>query len=320
MRDRPERGERRPRRAAVESKDITLFYVIITYNHVMAAATPDNPFVYGEIVTAAAFADREDERERLGRDLASGQKVFLISPRRYGKSSLVRDVMRSLARQKILTIEVTVAVIELVHRLPRVLRAGAGRGRHAGRPAEAVDHRPVQRDQAGDPLRRRPHSPRLRGKSARQIRARLSRGADRARYRARRRGGVRAAGADRRGAQAAPRHRARRVPGDHRLRRRHRRERAARRRAGSTPGRLRVLRLGAIADGADARPAAALLQGRAGDAPREDQSGRVRGLHRRSASRAAASAPRKGSANQSSISPPMFPTTCSGSRTRPGTT
>ena len=71
--------------------------------------TSENPFVYGEIVTAAAFADREDERERLGRDLASGQKVFLISPRRYGKSSLVRDVMRGLARQKILTIEVTVA-------------------------------------------------------------------------------------------------------------------------------------------------------------------------------------------------------------------
>ena len=71
--------------------------------------TSDNPFVYGEVVTAAAFADREDERARLGRDLAAGQKVFLISPRRYGKSSLVRDVMRGLARQKILTIEVTVA-------------------------------------------------------------------------------------------------------------------------------------------------------------------------------------------------------------------
>ena len=79
----------------------------------MAAAFPapdgGNPFVYGEIVTAAAFADREDERARLARDLASGQKVFLISPRRYGKSSLVRDVMRGLARRKILTIEVTVA-------------------------------------------------------------------------------------------------------------------------------------------------------------------------------------------------------------------
>jgi hypothetical protein len=68
-----------------------------------------NPFVYGEIVTAGAFADRESERDRLSRDLAAGQKIFLISPRRYGKSSLIRDVMRGLARQRILTVEVTVA-------------------------------------------------------------------------------------------------------------------------------------------------------------------------------------------------------------------
>ena len=68
-----------------------------------------NPFVYGEIVTAAAFADRTAERERLTQDLADAQKVFLISPRRYGKSSLIRDVMRTLARRKLLTVEVTVA-------------------------------------------------------------------------------------------------------------------------------------------------------------------------------------------------------------------
>ncbi|MGE0863257.1 MAG: ATP-binding protein [Vicinamibacterales bacterium] len=74
----------------------------------MAAAT-GNPFIYGEIVTAGAFADRDGERQRLGQDLAEGQKVFLISPRRYGKSSLVRDVLRGLARQNILTVEVTVA-------------------------------------------------------------------------------------------------------------------------------------------------------------------------------------------------------------------
>jgi hypothetical protein len=69
----------------------------------------ENPFVYGEIVSAGAFADREPERERLARDLAAGQKIFLISPRRYGKSSLIRDVMQGLSRQKILTVEVTVA-------------------------------------------------------------------------------------------------------------------------------------------------------------------------------------------------------------------
>src|SRR5437762_5184974 len=70
---------------------------------------PANPFVYGEVVTAAAFADREQERDRLARDLAVGQKVFLISPRRYGKSSLIRGVMKSLAAEGLLTVEVTVA-------------------------------------------------------------------------------------------------------------------------------------------------------------------------------------------------------------------
>jgi hypothetical protein len=68
-----------------------------------------NPFVYGEVVPPAAFADRELEFDRLTRDLAAGQKVFLISPRRYGKSSLIRQVMRHLARRKVLTIELTVA-------------------------------------------------------------------------------------------------------------------------------------------------------------------------------------------------------------------
>jgi hypothetical protein len=85
---------------------ITSIDVMITYNSVMAAV---NPFVYGEVVTAAAFADREDERARLARDLSEGQKIFLISPRRYGKSSLIRGVMKALAAERILTVDVTVA-------------------------------------------------------------------------------------------------------------------------------------------------------------------------------------------------------------------
>ncbi|MDP1569989.1 MAG: hypothetical protein Q8L86_08295 [Vicinamibacterales bacterium] len=69
----------------------------------------ENPFVYGEIAGAGAFANREAERDRLVRDLEAGQKVFLISPRRYGKSSLIRDVLDRLARQRVITVEVTVA-------------------------------------------------------------------------------------------------------------------------------------------------------------------------------------------------------------------
>ena len=68
-----------------------------------------NPFVYGEVVPAAAFVDREVELDRLAGDLQAGQKVFLISPRRYGKSSLVRQALTAAARAGALTAEVTVS-------------------------------------------------------------------------------------------------------------------------------------------------------------------------------------------------------------------
>lgn len=69
----------------------------------------ENPFVYGEVVPPSAFVDREEELARLTGDLAAGQKVFLISPRRYGKSSLVRQAMRQLSRRGLLTLELTVS-------------------------------------------------------------------------------------------------------------------------------------------------------------------------------------------------------------------
>jgi hypothetical protein len=69
----------------------------------------NNPFVYGEVVPVSAFVDRETELDRLASDLRDGQKVFLISPRRYGKSSLVRQALRSAARGGALTVEVTVS-------------------------------------------------------------------------------------------------------------------------------------------------------------------------------------------------------------------
>ncbi len=68
-----------------------------------------NPFVYGEVVPDAAFVDREVEIDRLTRDLLAGQKVFLISPRRYGKSSLVRQALAAAERRGVLAVEVTVS-------------------------------------------------------------------------------------------------------------------------------------------------------------------------------------------------------------------
>src|SRR2546428_3491477 len=69
----------------------------------------DNPFVYGEVVPATAFVNRVDELNRLVADLAGGQKVFLISPRRYGKSSLIRHALTAVARGGALTVDVTVS-------------------------------------------------------------------------------------------------------------------------------------------------------------------------------------------------------------------
>lgn len=69
----------------------------------------DNPFVYGEVVPATAFVDRQEELDRLAADLASGQKIFLISPRRYGKTSLVRQALRALVRRGVIALEVTVS-------------------------------------------------------------------------------------------------------------------------------------------------------------------------------------------------------------------
>jgi hypothetical protein len=68
-----------------------------------------NPFVYGEVVPATSFVNRETELDRLTRDLLAGQKIFLISPRRYGKSSLVRQALRAAERGGALTVDVTVS-------------------------------------------------------------------------------------------------------------------------------------------------------------------------------------------------------------------
>ena len=55
------------------------------------------PFVYGEIAEEENFIDRKDDRKRLKAFLQNGVNVMLISPRRWGKSSLVRQAMKELA-------------------------------------------------------------------------------------------------------------------------------------------------------------------------------------------------------------------------------
>jgi len=69
----------------------------------------ENPFIYGEIIDDANFVDRTTELKQLVRDLADGQKVFLLSPRRFGKSSLVAMALLKLKKQHIRTVNLTVS-------------------------------------------------------------------------------------------------------------------------------------------------------------------------------------------------------------------
>ncbi|HEY6290713.1 MAG TPA: hypothetical protein VI455_04015 [Terriglobia bacterium] len=75
----------------------------------MALKREENPFVFGEVVSETAFVNRTEEVEQLVRDLADGQKVFLLSPRRFGKSSLVSIVFQRLKKQNVRTVMVPVS-------------------------------------------------------------------------------------------------------------------------------------------------------------------------------------------------------------------
>ena len=55
-----------------------------------------NPFYYGEVVTGENFTNRVDEIERLRTELCGGHNVFLISPRRYGKTSLIINTLEQI--------------------------------------------------------------------------------------------------------------------------------------------------------------------------------------------------------------------------------
>jgi predicted AAA+ superfamily ATPase len=55
-----------------------------------------NPFVYGEIVTGENFTNRQEEKDQLYKNFLSTTNTILISPRRWGKSSLVKEVATSV--------------------------------------------------------------------------------------------------------------------------------------------------------------------------------------------------------------------------------
>lgn len=65
-----------------------------------------NPFVYGEEVTGDAFWNRTKEIKELSRDIQNGQNVIIFSARRYGKTSLIKNVLDKVRKEGVLTVYV----------------------------------------------------------------------------------------------------------------------------------------------------------------------------------------------------------------------
>ena len=62
-----------------------------------------NPFVYGETVSGENFCNRTREIKELVSDIINCQHVIIFSPRRYGKTSLIKQVLRKVKAKGILT-------------------------------------------------------------------------------------------------------------------------------------------------------------------------------------------------------------------------
>ncbi|MDX2429417.1 MAG: ATPase, partial [Bacteroides sp.] len=54
--------------------------------------TMNSPFKYGKIVTGKSFINRVQDIKRIQNNIAAGINTILISPRRWGKSSLIKQL------------------------------------------------------------------------------------------------------------------------------------------------------------------------------------------------------------------------------------
>ncbi|MBW2109760.1 MAG: ATP-binding protein, partial [Deltaproteobacteria bacterium] len=64
----------------------------------------ENPFTLKEVPAGPAFCNRQRELSELIAFAKTGENVLLYSPRRYGKTSLIRNVQRQLESGGVLTV------------------------------------------------------------------------------------------------------------------------------------------------------------------------------------------------------------------------
>lgn len=60
----------------------------------------ETPFIYGKLVGGNHFTNRDKERSQLAENFKLGTNTVLISPRRWGKSSLVLEASEELREKE----------------------------------------------------------------------------------------------------------------------------------------------------------------------------------------------------------------------------
>ena len=88
----------------------------------------ENPFRYGPAALGPNFTDRASELETLVRDLRSRQNVVIISPRRFGKTSLALTARDRLVQERILVAYADLFRATTKHRLLEELGTALYRG------------------------------------------------------------------------------------------------------------------------------------------------------------------------------------------------
>ena len=68
----------------------------------------ENPFIIGKAAEGDYFINRVEDRRRLNANLTHGINTVIISPRRWGKTSLVKNVLSSIDDERFLTVFVDV--------------------------------------------------------------------------------------------------------------------------------------------------------------------------------------------------------------------
>ncbi len=94
----------------------------------------DNPFSFGRIAKKNRFCDRENEIKRLKEYLRASSNIWLYSPRRFGKTSLVKKLLEEVETEKTFVVYVDLYEAEDEKEFNRIFAKALYSGLHKNKP------------------------------------------------------------------------------------------------------------------------------------------------------------------------------------------